>query len=84
MTISFVGWDPGTGEIIVSGTCEAEDLLLQCLMGEVMEGSGSRATHWVNEGVLTPYTEAQLSAKAAERLGPWTWDNAAMAWVALY
>lgn len=79
----FVGWEPDTGEVLVNGVCEEADLLLQCLQGEVLEGAGSRFTHWVNAGVLTPYTEAQQAAKLAQPLGPWKWDNATMAWVAL-
>lgn len=79
---SFVVYNPSTGEIQCSGTCQDDDLALQSPLGYVIEGSGAQTTHWVSGGALTAYTPEQAALKS-ERRFPAVWSNASMSWVDL-
>ena len=43
-------------------------------------GNTSGETHWVNDGVLTAYTQAQVQEKHKEWFVGESWSNATMSW----
>lgn len=77
--MNYVCFDPDTGEIMRSGfeAVVPEEAGLVCI-----EGVGTWGTHWVCNGVVTPYTQEQRAAKASGRPSDsQAWDNQSMSWI---
>ena len=81
-SVDYVLVDRDSGEIEVSGTCQALDLDAQQLADHQTKiiGRGARATHYLGPGGLTKYTPEQQAEKA--RQPPHCrWDNVLMRWI---
>lgn len=71
------------GEIVRTVSCLEDQAAAQALPGEVLieDPTADSRTHYVSNGALVAYSQAEMEAKAY-RPG-WTtgWDNATMAWI---
>jgi len=74
----FTAYKTATGEILRTGSCADSDFELQVQEGEtVIEGTANDITQYIDEGVITDYTEEQLLAKSSTPYG-YVWDNLTM------
>lgn len=71
------------GEINGYGICKEEDYAAIGQIHNIVEGSGSKLTHYVNDGVLTAYSEIEAATKASRPAYAINWDNTLMEWVLL-
>lgn len=78
----YVNYDPATGEIRRSGTCQDADFGRDFGDGSAwLNAVGSHLSGYVSNGVLVPYTAEQAAAKVARPMYPARWDNATLAWI---
>jgi hypothetical protein len=78
--MDYIIYQQPTGEITQSGACDYTDLLVGG--GTVLENVvGTNSTHYVLNGIVTEYTEAQKAAKAARPTTPSVWSNDTFSWV---
>lgn len=73
----YVVFDPDTGELVRWGECQDVDLPP---LANAIDGSGTRATHYVANGELVAYTPEQAAAKAAQPSLWHRWSNTSMGW----
>jgi hypothetical protein len=79
--VNYVVFDEA-GEIRRAGSCAFSDFEHQGPAEFLLEGEGSRSTHWVLNRTISPYTNEQRAAKAARNTDPAkNWSNVAMAYV---
>lgn len=82
--INYIIYDIATGEIKRNGTSADDDTSYEMLVGEgqqAMIGVGDYFTHWVNNGVIQPYTEEQQARKNIPQPYYIVWSNQIFDWV---
>lgn len=73
-----------SGEIVKWGIAPLDEITLQANDGQTAcEGLAHPATHYVENGVLTAYSELQVAAKNSRPLYPCAWDNKQFCWLDL-
>lgn len=78
----YIVYDPGTGEIEISGTCSPEQFDGPVENNKCrMEAEASTATHFVSNGLLVAYTAQQAAAKADRPSHRHKWDNTTFSWI---
>lgn len=79
----YIVYDPASGEIKSSGS--TTEAMFCSESGDpnrvIMEGVASGATHYVLDGVITPYTEEQAASKSAQPSPHHRWSNETFSWV---
>lgn len=81
--IDVVSYD-AAGNLHTWGACQEGNQHLLALEGlTVLLGVGTDHTHYVQAGVLVPYTTLQAANKYVYPAYPCRWDNTLMAWIDL-
>ena len=81
--INYVIYDIVSGEIKRNGTSEEADTSYELLVDvgqQAMIGFGDYYTHWVNNGVIQPYTDDQRARKSVQQPYYIVWSNRTFDW----
>lgn len=79
---AFITYDPSSGEIQLSGYCQDGMYSLQASGSNIaLLGNYQNATHYVSNGIPTPYSDAQAIAKARSIFIASKWSNVTFEWI---